>query len=563
MLTNGSFETDFDFWDKRDYPQAQSIINGGAYSGDKVLRFAANANASRITQKNILLLKGRTYRLSAVCKFSADAVAGSGDNTKLAFRNNASDALIRSVTFLANGETAPTAWTEKSFDYTVGNVDLVVAVAVTSYLTAGTMDVDFVRVMDITDVKAIETKADAGAVSTLDGKVKAIGDTVDAQGTALTQVQASIGRRTVYRAASIGSGGTGGIGAAGIFKEDGTKLATPARSYMLSVFRTNADGSTSFTATNFDLYGNAAAASTAFNDAVAALANGTYIAVTTWDEPKSNSSRIYDAIESLGGSREAMAQMVSRSAYILLGCKGIGKGNGQELVSPVGGSADARVFTAIEFVNGTMVGLGAGASAIANANASATTALDAKVTQNGKDISAQGDAITQLKTDVGGKASQQALSQLSQRVTDTEGDIESQQNAITGLNNSLKNKADVSAVSELTTTVKGQGERIDNIDLKTTRVDLTALDQNMYYPVTMQIPSNGILKGPTRIRVARPLQKDFGIKQTDGTYKNPDWALHANGFNASMEWTVIGSGWGANDIERNVYEYQYRTNWIT
>jgi len=559
MLTNGSFETDFDFWDKRDYPQAQSIINGGAYSGDKVLRFAANANASRITQKNILLLKGRTYRLSAVCKFSSDAVAGAGDNTKLAFRDNASDALIRSVSFLAAGEIAPTAWTEKSFDYTVGNVDLVVAVAVTSYLTAGTMDVDFVRVMDITDAKAIETKADAGAVSTLDGKVKAIGDTVDAQGTALTQVKASIGRRTVFRAVSVGSGGTGGISAAGIFREDGTKAATPARSYMLSVFRTNADGSPSFTSTNFDVYSGSVAAQ-AFKDAVAALANGTYVAVTTWDEPNSNKALIYDAIESLGGSREAMAQMVSRSAYILLGCKGIGKGNGQELVSPVGGSADARVFAAIEFINGTMVGLGAGASAIANANASATSALDAKVTQNGKDISAQADAITQIKTDVGGKVGQLAFNQLSQRVTDTEGDIESQQKSINGLTTNLGKKADSSVVTELSNSVNG---RIDTIDLKTTRIDLTALDQNTYYPVTMQIPSNGISKGPTRIRVARPLDKSYGIKQADGTYKNPDWATHASGFNVSMEWTVIGSGWGANDIERNIYEYQFKPNWIT
>lgn len=468
MLTNGSFETDFDFWDKRDYPQAQSIINGGAYSGDKVLRFAANANASRITQKNILLLKGRTYRLSAVCKFSADAVAGTGDNTKLAFRNNASDALIRSVSFLAAGETAPTAWTEKSLDYTVGNNnDLVVSVAVTSYLTAGNMDVDFVRVMDITDAKAIETKADAGALTTLDGKVKAIGDTVDAQGTALTQVQASIGRRTVFRAVSIGSGGTGGITAAGIFSEDGTKVATPARSYMLAVFSTNADGSTSVTRTNYDLSVSGVASSTAFNDAVAALANGTYVAVTTYYDSNTNKARIYDAIESLGGSREAMDTMVFRSAYILLGCKGIGKGNGQELVSPVGGAADARVSTAIEFVNGTMVGLGAGASAIANASASATSALDAKVTQQGKDISTQADAITQLKTDVGGKASQQALSQLSQRVTDTESDIDSQQDAITGLTNSLDDKADASAVQKLSTDVSDHGKRLTDVEKST------------------------------------------------------------------------------------------------
>ena len=549
MLTNGSFETDFDFWDKRDYPQAQSIINGGAYSGDKVLRFTAYVSASRITQKNILLLKGRTYRLSAVCKFSSDAVAGAGDSTKLAFRNSASDALIKSVTLLANGDTAPTAWTERTLDYTVGNNnDLVVAVAVMSYLTAGTMDIDSVRVMDITDTKAIETKADAGALTTLDGKVKAIGDTVDAQGTALTQVQSSIGRRTVYRAVSVGNGGTGGIGAAGIFKEDGTKLATPARSYMLSVFRTNADGSTTFTSTNFDVYSGSAAASS-FNDAVAALPNGTYVAVTTWDEPNGYKSLIFDAIESLGGSREAMGTMAVRSAYILLGCKGVGKGNGQELVSPSANGPDARVFAAIEFINGTMVGLGAGASAIANANASATTALDAKVTQQGKDISTQADAITQLKTDVGGKASQQALSRLSQRVTDAEGDIESQQTAITGLNNSLKNKADASAFSKLETTVKGQGERIDAVETKTVRVDLSAFDPDTYYPVTLALANAAQIR--QRIRVVRPFN-------STSDWTKPVWSTHTNkNFGLTLEWTTIGSGWGANNIDRNIEEFQY------
>ena len=560
MLTNGSFESDLDYWDDGTNRQLVSITNGGAYNGDKILRFAANANTVSVIQSGIILQKGRTYRISAMCKFSADAVDAGTGNTKLALRNNASNALIAAVPFGANENPLPTAWVERGFDYKVGTSDIVAKISVGSYISAGTMDIDFVRVMDITDAKAIETKADAGALSILDGKVKAVGDTVDAQGTALTQVKASIGRRTVFSAVSVGSGGTGGITAAGIFREDGSKAATPARSYMLTVFSTNADGSTTLTRTNYDLYGNGVAASTAFNDAVAALANGTYVAVTTYDEPNGNKTRIYDAIEGLGGSREAMDTMVSRSAYILLGCKGIGKGNGQELVSPVGGSADARVTAAIEFVNGVMLGLGGGASAIANANASATNALDAKVTQNGKDISAQADAITQLKTDVGGKVSQQAFNQLGQRVTETEGSIESQQKSINGLTTNLGKKADSSVVTELSNSVNG---RIDNISLKTTRIDLTGLDQDTYYAVTMTLPSGGdIAKSPSRIRVVRPLSKSYGIKQTDGTYKNPDWATHANGFTTSMEWTAIGSGYGANDTERNVYEYQFRPNWI-
>ncbi|WP_414166312.1 phage tail tip protein [Superficieibacter sp. BNK-5] len=565
MLTNGSFESDFDYWDDRANRQYQSIINGGSYSGDKILRFSAYPNGtSSVAQRGILLLKGRTYRISAMCKFSADAVDGGTGNTKLALRNNASDGLIAAVAFGANENPLPTSWVERTLDYKIGSSDIVAKLVVSSFMSAGSMDIDFVRVMDITDVKAIETKADASALQTLDGKVTAIGDTVTSQGDALTQVKSSIGRRTVFRAVSVGSGGTGGITAAGIFREDGTKVATPARSYMLAVFSTNADGSTSLTRTNYDLYGNAAAASAAFNDAVAALANGTYVTVTTYDEPNGSKSRIYDAIESLGGSREAMDTMVARSAYILLGCKGIGKGNGQELVSPVGGSADARVFAAIEFINGTMVGLGAGASAIANANATATSNLNTTVTQQGQTITAQGKSITQLTTDVGGKASQTALNIIDQRLTDAEGDIDSQQTAINGLTTNLGKKADSSVVTELANTVQGQSDRINSIDLKTTRVDLTGLDQNTYYAVTMTIPSGGdITKKPTRIRVARPLLGSYGIKQADGTYKQPGWATHNNGFAASMEWTSIGSGYGANDVDRNIYEYQFKAGWIT
>ncbi len=565
MLTNGSFESDFDYWDDRTNRQFQAIINGGSYSGDKILRFSAYpGGTSSVAQRGILLLKGRTYRISAVCKFSADAVDAGTGNTKLALRNNASDGLIAAVAFGANENPLPVAWVERSFDYKIGSSDIVAKLVVSSYMSAGTMDIDFVRIRDITDVKAIETKADAGALQTLDGKVTAIGNTVTSQGDALTQVQASIGRRTVFRAVSVGSGGTGGITAAGIFKEDGTKVATPARSYMLTVFSANADGSTAVTRTNYDLYGNGAAAATAFNDAVAALANGTYVAVTTYDEPNTNKTRIYDAIESLGGSREAMDTMVSRSAYILLGCKGIGKGNGQELVSPVGGAADARVSTAIEFVNGTMIGLGTGATAIANAAATATSNLSTTVTQQGQTITAQGKSITQLTTDVGGKASQTALNIVDQRLTDAEGEIDGQQTAINGLTTNLGKKADSSVVNELSNTVQGQSERIDSIALKTTRVDLTGLDQNTYYAVTMTLPSGGdIAKSPSRIRVARPLSKNYGIRQADGTYKNPDWATHANGFTASMEWTAIGSGYGANDVERNIYEYQFRPNWIS
>ena len=109
------------------------------------------------------------------------------------------------------------------------------------------------------------------------------------------------------------------------------------------------------------------------------------------------------------------------------------------------------------------------------ASSEALTSLEAKVTQQGKDITAQGTAITGLKQEVDGKASSQAVNELKSTVTQQGNDINTNSQAITSLNNQIKGKADSSAVTALDSKVTQQGKDIEAQGTAITKVqaDLT------------------------------------------------------------------------------------------
>lgn len=123
----------------------------------------------------------------------------------------------------------------------------------------------------------------------------------------------------------------------------------------------------------------------------------------------------------------------------------------------------------------------------ADANAQALSSLSASVTQNGKNITSQGSAITKLQSDVmqlgkdiSGKADASALTNLTTRVTATEGSLKSQGDSLTSLQNSLNTtnsnvakKADATALQSLQNTVEQHGR-----DLTTQSSALTNLENN-------------------------------------------------------------------------------------
>ncbi|WPJ56021.1 hypothetical protein RCIP0100_00018 [Klebsiella phage RCIP0100] len=289
----------------------------------------------------------------------------------------------------------------------------------------------------------VAKKADATALSSLQNTVTQQGNDISVSNSSIANLQASINRRTVF---TVTSRGIGPSVKDGVFDESGNKLVSPGRSYTMITFKVNSDNSTSIdTSKTYDVFGSANNGKT-MSDDIAALANGTYVCVLTYDEPAGNRASILAAMELLGGTAEVLNSLPYRGAYILLGRKGMKAGDGLELRAPTGGAADSYISTSVEFVNGIMSGLGAGGGVMmkADANASAISTLQNTVTQQGKDITSASSQITALQnnlnttnSNVSKKADSTALTALTNRVTSAEGSITSQGQSITSLQNSI------------------------------------------------------------------------------------------------------------------------------
>lgn len=289
----------------------------------------------------------------------------------------------------------------------------------------------------------IAKKADASALQDLRNTVTSQGDDLTAANSSITSLQASMNRRTVF---TVTARGNGNSVTHGVFDESGKNLFTPGRSWALVTFAKQSDGSTVIaTSKTYDVFGSANNGK-AMSDDIAALANGVYVCVMTFDEPSGQRNSIASALELLGGTTEVINSLPYRGAYILLGRKGMKAGDGLELRAPTGGDSSAFISTSVEFVNGVMMGLGAAGGVMmkADANASAITTLQNTVTQQGKDITSASSAITNLQNDlntangnINKKADATALSALQNTVTQQGKDVSSQGSSLTQLTNSL------------------------------------------------------------------------------------------------------------------------------
>lgn len=289
----------------------------------------------------------------------------------------------------------------------------------------------------------VSKKADSSALQSLQNAVTQQGKNIDVTNSNVTSLQASLTRRTVFTVTSKGNGSTAN---AGIFDESGTKLFSQGRSYALVTFKTNSDGSTSInTSKTYDVFGSTNYGK-AMSEEIAALDNGVYACVLTYDEPSGGRSSILAAIELLGGTTEVINSLPYRGAYILLGRKGMKAGDGLELRAPTGGDQSAFISTSVEFVNGVMMGLGAAGGVMmkADANASAISTLQNTVTQQGKDITSASSAITNLQnslvtanSNIAKKADATALQSLQNTVTQQGKDLSTQSGNVTNLQNNL------------------------------------------------------------------------------------------------------------------------------
>lgn len=316
----------------------------------------------------------------------------------------------------------------------------------------------------------VAKKADATALSSLQNTVTQQGKDISASNSSIANLQASINRRTVF---TVTSRGIGPSVKDGVFDESGNKLVSPGRSYTMITFKVNSDNSTSIdTSKTYDVFGSANNGKT-MSDDIAALANGTYVCVLTYDEPAGNRASILAAMELLGGTAEVLNSLPYRGAYILLGRKGMKAGDGLELRAPTGGAADSYISTSVEFVNGVMSGLGAGGGVMmkADANASAISTLQNTVTQQGKDITSASSQITALQnnlnttnSNVSKKADSTALNALQNTVTSQGDALTSQGNRVTLLENTLTVGDNIVPNSAMLNNAQGWGGHATTVD---------------------------------------------------------------------------------------------------
>lgn len=240
---------------------------------------------------------------------------------------------------------------------------------------------------------------------------------------------------------------------------------------------------------------------TNFVDALNAI-DENYIVVVTSADAIAIDTATANALAAYGGS--GMTCPTTRRSYVLVGQKGIGKGNGLEQWKQ-GGAGNVTISTTI--INGAVTGFFSGGNF-----STALTSAETRITQTENSI--------RLKAD---------------------------QTTVEGINTRLQSAEAKITPDAIKLTVKEQTETIAANAAKRTElwVDATSLDVNKYYPITIPLHTTA----PYTITVERTLNASYG---------KPSWSTHTGGFSVMCRWTSNGGGWGTIAIQRTILEYDYQ-----
>ncbi|MDO7217696.1 TipJ family phage tail tip protein [Acinetobacter nosocomialis] len=246
------------------------------------------------------------------------------------------------------------------------------------------------------------------AINTLSTRISDAEGKLTSQSNSVTQLSDQIGNTKSYSIVTFRNGSAIGLPKDGGIHSYKGKINGFGRGLNLIVFN-NGDVSS---VQAFDTYGDMATACANLNNAIQALASGTYFAIVGTDNIASVS--IHGAAETLratllacGASRSYLNTWVGNSLPIFVGRKDLDAGNG--ILAMFDSSINNQwIEYPLTFVNGAPVGMGDSRAITTqlDANASAISSLSNKVTQQGNDITSQSNAITSLNNSlsVSGKA---------------------------------------------------------------------------------------------------------------------------------------------------------------
>ena len=239
---------------------------------------------------------------------------------------------------------------------------------------------------------------------------------------------------------------------------------------------------------------------TNFVNALNAIDVNYIVVVISWDAIAIDTATA-NALAAYGGS--GMTCATTRRSYVLVGQKGIGKGNGLEQWKQ---STAGNVTISTTIINGAVTGFFGGGN-----TASALTSAETRITQTENSI--------RLKAD---------------------------QTIVDGINTRLQSAEAKITPDAIKLTVKSQTETIAANAAKRTELwmDARGLDVTKYYPIT--IGMNATI--PYIITVQRTLYAGHG---------KPSWSTHNEGFSVMCRWQSNGSGWGTIAIQRTILDYAY------
>lgn len=376
------------------------------------------------------------------------------------------------------------------FDVTDAEVDYI-ADAASKYTTKTTYEA------------GIKVLSDSIALKVDSSTFNALGNRVSAAESAITVAQNAIEQRvtkTEYNKVGrlVAFGANADVSATSYVMLNDKQITHAGRGFTLfKISRTSLEFARVGT---YDVYAGGANFTNFINALNAIDAN--YVVAVISSDAIAIDTATANALANYGGS--GMTCTATRRSYVLIGQKGIGKGNGLEQWKQ-GGAGNVTISTTI--INGAVTGFFGGGNF-----ATALSTAETRITQTENSINLKADKTT-----------------------------------VEGINTRLQSAEAKITPDAIKLTVKEQTESIAASAAKRTElwVDATSLDVNKYYPITIPLHTTA----PYTITVERTLNASYG---------KPSWSTHAGGFSVMCRWTSNGGGWGTIAIQRTILEYDYQ-----
>lgn len=480
MLKNNSFERGFEGWE---YVGWTLLEAQNPKSGKYIIQAGKLASGGDSgCNQTVELQAGKTYRIGAWVRKSADFAINNAGNNKISLRN-ADLTPLKDIPITGAGLS--TNWALISGEYTPAKTASVV-VSLRASVASGYMYLDDVFCVDVSNEKAID--ATSNALSTLNSTVTQQGKDITSNSNSITSLSNQMvnGRqnmwvRSVYNV-QLANNTTEPTfsdinGKAPISIDevpDAAKLDfASAGSYVIAHYK-------AFVKVNADTTITIAPGSRVFDDTGAVYVNGVRAAFgnSSWNTVSFDLKAGWNTVEFL-------VNQWTGQAYINLGFKlsekvaqlnsALGMNALSNAISAVTSNVSTvgdRVTSTSQSVTDLRNSLEQTNANLANkADAQALSALQNTVTQQGKDIASASSSITSLQNNlittnanVAKKADATALNALQNTVTSQGDDLTSQGNRVTSLENTLTVGDNIVPNSAMLNNAQGWGGHATTVD---------------------------------------------------------------------------------------------------